>query len=71
MTKENPIKVKCTVIEPLPNTVFLVKQEDGHLVLARACRKMMKHFIRILPGDCVVVELLPDDLNRGRMISRC
>ena len=71
MTKEEPIEVKGTVIEPLPNTMFRVELDNHHQVLARVSPKMRKHSIRILPGDCVVLELLPSDLNRGRIMSRC
>ena len=71
MTKEETITVQGTVVEPLPNAMFRVELEDKHQVLAHIAGKMRKHFIRILPGDCVVVELSPSDLNRGRIIHRC
>jgi len=59
-----------TVIEPLPNAMFKVELENKHQVLAHISGKMRKHFIRILPGDKVLVELSPYDLNRGRIIYR-
>lgn len=70
MAKAENITVKATVIEPLPNRTFRVELENKHQVLARLSGDM-KHFIRILPGDCVVVKLSPKDLNRGRLVSRC
>ena len=70
MTKKETITVKGTVVEPLPNKVFRVELANKHHVLARVSRDM-KHLVRILPGDCVVVEMSPSDLNRGRLISRC
>ena len=70
MAKEEPIEVKGTVIEPLPNTMFRVELDNQRQVLARVSGKMRKHFIRLLPGDRVVVELLPGDMNRGSIIHR-
>jgi len=58
------------VIDTLPNTTFRVKLENGHVVTAHISGKMRKHFIRILPGDRVLVELSPYDLNRGRITYR-
>jgi translation initiation factor IF-1 len=58
------------VIEPLPNAMFKVELENGHVVLAHISGKMRMHFIRILPGDKVRVELSPYDLTRGRIIYR-
>lgn len=70
MSKEDVIQVEGTVIEPLPNAMFRVELENGHRVLAHISGKMRKHFIRILPGDKVSVELSPYDLTRGRIIYR-
>jgi translation initiation factor IF-1 len=66
MPKEEAIEVVATVVEPLPNAMFRVELENGHEVLAHISGKMRKHFIRILPGDKVLVELSPYDLKRGR-----
>jgi translation initiation factor IF-1 len=71
MTPKEVITMKGTVVEPLPNAMFRVEVADGHQVLARISGKMRRHFIRLLPGDCVVVELSPDDLHRGYITSRC
>ena len=70
MAKEEGIQVEGTVIEPLPNAMFRVKLENGHKVLAHISGKMRMHFIRILPGDKVTVELSPYDLTRGRIVYR-
>jgi len=70
MSKEDAIQVEGTVIEPLPNAMFRVEIENGHKVLAHISGKMRKHFIRILPGDRVAVELSPYDLSRGRITYR-
>jgi len=70
MAKEEGIEVEGTVIETLPNAMFRVKLENGHLVLGHISGRMRKHFIKILPGDTVVVELSPYDLNRGRIVYR-
>lgn len=70
MAKEEAIEVEATVVEPLPNAMFKVQLENGHQVLAHISGKMRKHFIRILPGDKVRVELSPYDLNRGRIVYR-
>ncbi len=70
MPKEDAIEVEAVVAETLPNAMFRVELENGHLVLAHISGKMRKHFIRILPGDRVLVELSPYDLNRGRIIYR-
>lgn len=70
MAKEDVIQVEGTVIEPLPNAMFKVELENGHKVLAHISGKMRKHFIRILPGDKVSVELSPYDLSRGRITYR-
>jgi translation initiation factor IF-1 len=70
MPKEEAIEVVATVVEPLPNAMFRVELENGHGVLAHISGKMRKHFIRILPGDKVMVELSPYDLKRGRIVYR-
>ena len=68
--KEEAIEVEGTVVEPLPNAMFRVELEAGHKVLAHISGKMRMHFIRILPGDKVIVELSPYDLSRGRITYR-
>ena len=70
MPKDDSIEVEGTVIEPLPNAMFRVALDNGHKVLAHISGKMRMHFIRILPGDKVKVELSPYDLNRGRITYR-
>jgi translation initiation factor IF-1 len=70
MSKEEAIQVEATVVEPLPNAMFRVELENKHRVLAHISGKMRKHFIRILPGDRVLVELSPYDLTRGRIVYR-
>ena len=70
MPKEEAIEVEAVVVEPLPNAMFRVEMENGHRVLAHVSGKMRKHFIRILPGDRVRVELSPYDLSRGRIVYR-
>jgi translation initiation factor IF-1 len=68
--KKDAIEVEGTVIEPLPNAMFRVELENGHKVLAHISGKMRMHYIRILPGDRVLVELSPYDLDRGRVVYR-
>ena len=68
--KEGVIEVGGVVLEPLPNAMFRVELENGHKVLGHISGKMRMHFIRILPGDKVRVELSPYDLTRGRITSR-
>jgi len=68
--KEGAIEVEGTVLEPLPNAMFRVELDNGHKVLAHISGKMRMHYIRILPGDRVVVELSPYDLSRGRIVYR-
>jgi translation initiation factor IF-1 len=68
--KEEAIQVEGTVVEALPNTQFRVELENGHKVLAHISGKMRMHYIRILPGDRVIVELSPYDLSRGRITYR-
>ncbi len=70
MAKEEAIEVQAVVTEALPNTTFRCKLENGHLVLAHISGKMRKHFIRILPGDTVTLEVSPYDLTRGRIVYR-
>ena len=70
MAKEEAIEVEGKVVEPLPNAMFRVELENGHRVLAHISGKMRMHFIKILPGDKVTVELSPYDLTRGRIIYR-
>ena len=70
MPKEDAIEVEGTVIEPLPNATFRVQLENGHKVLAHISGKMRMHYIRILPGDKVKMELSPYDLTRGRITFR-
>ena len=70
MAKEAPIKIDGTILETLPNATFKVELENGHKVLAHISGKMRMHFIKILPGDKVTVELSPYDLSRGRIIYR-
>ncbi len=68
--KEDAIEVVATVVEPLPNAMFKVELDNKHQVLAHVSGKMRRHFIRILPGDKVLVELSPYDLTRGRIVYR-
>jgi translation initiation factor IF-1 len=70
MSKGDAIEVEGTVIENLPNAMFKVELENGHVVLAHISGKMRMHYIRILPGDKVTVELSPYDLSRGRITYR-
>lgn len=70
MTKKDAIRLQATVTEALPNAMFRVELENGHKVLAHVSGKMRMHFIRILPGDRVTIEMSPYDLNRGRIILR-
>ena len=70
MSKEDVIEVEGTVVEALPNAMFQVELENGHIVLAHVSGKMRMNFIRILPGDKVTMELTPYDLTRGRITYR-
>lgn len=70
MSKKDVIEVEGTVVEALPNAIFKVELENGHEVLAHISGKMRMNYIRILPGDKVVVELSPYDLTRGRITWR-
>ena len=70
MSKDDVIQMQGEIIENLPNAMFRVKLENGHLVLAHISGKMRLHYIRILPGDKVTVELTPYDLTKGRITFR-
>ena len=70
MAKEEPIRVEGVVKESLPNARFRVELETGHLILCHVSGKMRMHFIRILPGDKVQVEISPYDLEKGRIVYR-
>lgn len=70
MSKDDVIQMEGTVINTLPNTVFRVELENGHIVTAHISGKMRKHYIRILTGDKVTVELTPYDLSKGRIVYR-
>lgn len=70
MAKEEPIKVDGKVLETLPNAMFKVELENKHVLLAHISGKMRMHFIKILPGDKVTVEISPYDLTRGRITYR-
>ncbi|HIA32658.1 MAG TPA: translation initiation factor IF-1 [Nitrospinaceae bacterium] len=70
MAKEESIEVEGTVLEPLPNAMFRVELDNGHKILAHISGKMRMHFIRILVGDKVKVQLSPYDLTRGRITYR-
>lgn len=70
MAKEEAIEVEGMVVEPLPNAMFRVELSNGHKVLAHVSGKIRMNFIRILPGDKVIVELSPYDLSRGRITYR-
>ena len=70
MARKDAIEVEGTVVELLPNTMFRVELPNGHRVLAHISGKMRMHFIKILPGDKVTVELSPYDLTRGRIVYR-
>jgi translation initiation factor IF-1 len=70
MSKEDAIEVQATVLETLPNAMFKVELENKHQVLAHISGRMRKNFIKILPGDKVLVELSPYDLTRGRIVFR-
>jgi len=70
MVKKDAIRINAKVIDSLPNAMFKVELENGHQILAHVSGKMRMHFIRILPGDSVTVEMSPYDLNRGRIVTR-
>jgi len=70
MAKEESIELEGTVLESLPNAMFRVELDNGHKILAHISGKMRMHFIKILPGDRVLMQFSPYDLNRGRIIHR-
>ena len=70
MSKQDVIEVEGTILESLPNAMFQVKLENGHVILAHISGKIRMNFIKILPGDRVTVELTPYDFNRGRITYR-
>jgi translation initiation factor IF-1 len=70
MAKEETIQMQGEVLETLPNATFRVRLENGHVILGHISGKMRMHYIRILPGDKVTVELTPYDLSRGRIVFR-
>jgi len=70
MPKKDTIRLQAKVTEALPNAMFRVELENGHKILAHVSGKMRMNFIRILPGDTVIVEMSPYDLNRGRIVLR-
>lgn len=70
MAKEDVIQMQGEIVETLPNATFRVRLENGHVVLGHISGKMRMHYIRILPGDTVTVELTPYDLTRGRIVFR-
>jgi translation initiation factor IF-1 len=70
MSKSDAIRLQAKVTEALPNAVFRVELENGHRIMAHVSGKMRMHFIRILPGDVVTVEMSPYDLTRGRIVLR-
>ena len=70
MAKEDNIEIEGIIVDTLPNTMFRVKLENGHIVTAHICGKMRKNYIRLLTGDAVTVELTPYDLNKGRIVYR-
>jgi translation initiation factor IF-1 len=70
MSKEDVIEMEGTIVDTLPNTMFRVELENGHVVTAHISGKMRKHYIRILTGDKVKVELTPYDLTKGRIVYR-
>ena len=70
MAKEEPITVEAIVPEALPNARFRAKLESGHQILAHVSGKMRMHYIRILPGDKITVEMSPYDLSKGRIVYR-
>jgi len=70
MPKEDSIEIEGVIVDSLPNTVFRVKLENGHIITAHICGKMRKNYIRLLTGDGVTVALTPYDLTKGRIIYR-
>jgi len=70
MAKKDAIKLEAKVLDALPNAMFKVELENGHQIIAHVSGKMRMHFIRILPGDTVTVEMSPYDLTKGRIVLR-
>ena len=70
MSKKDSIRVEGKVLDALPNAVFRVELENGHQIIAHVSGKMRMHFIRILPGDKVTIEMSPYDLTKGRIVLR-
>ena len=70
MAKEESIEMQGTILEPLPNTMFRVQLDNGHIVMAHISGKMRKNYIRILTGDKVTVQITPYDLTKGRITFR-
>jgi len=70
MSKQDAVKVEGKIVELLPNTMFRVELENGHIILCHISGKLRLHFIKILPGDKVSVELSPYDLTKGRIVYR-
>jgi len=70
LAKEDVIEMEGTVVDTLPNTMFRVELENGHIIIAHISGKMRKHYIRILTGDKVTVEMTPYDLSKGRITYR-
>lgn len=70
MSKEDCIEVEGVITELLPNTIFRVRLNNGHVITAHICGKMRKNYIRLLVGDNVVVEMTPYDLSKGRIVYR-
>ena len=70
MAKEEALRVEATVLKSLPNATFQVKLDNGHEVLAHVSGRMRMHYIRMLPGDQVTVEISPYDLKKGRIVYR-
>ena len=70
MARKDAIRLEAKVIDALPNAMFKIELENGHQILAHVSGKMRMHFIRILPGDTVTVEMSPYDLTRGRIVLR-
>ena len=70
MSKKDAIRVEGTILETLPNAMFRVELENGHVIIAHVSGKMRMHFIRILAGDKVTIEMSPYDLSKGRIVMR-
>lgn len=70
MSKEDCVEMEGVIIETLPNTVFRVQLQNGHVITAHICGKMRKNYIRLLTGDHVTVEMTPYDLSKGRIVYR-